>query len=141
MRWRLKVSRDLHCLMLAGSEFHVCGAATENARRASSGRGRVNNSTKLSSGLLLVGGLIFFSRIFQLTGSIHQTADNQLIETVDLLTVSRSQMVPLSAGMSFPLWSWSCKNARLHHCYIPSKSYQWNGCLAKFRCLVIPRPR
>jgi len=26
----------LHCLMLAGSEFHVCGAATENARRASS---------------------------------------------------------------------------------------------------------
>jgi len=38
LRWRLNVCRVLQDLMSAGREFHVCGAATENARRASSVR-------------------------------------------------------------------------------------------------------
>jgi len=38
LRWRLNVCRVLQDLMSAGREFHVCGAATENARQASSVR-------------------------------------------------------------------------------------------------------
>jgi len=36
LRWRLNVCRVTQDLMSAGREFHVYGAATENARRASS---------------------------------------------------------------------------------------------------------